>query len=341
VKPTVFVVQPIPEIALDLLREVAEVQVYPYIDRQITVAELAAAAKHADWLFVLHETDVSAEVIHANPNLKGIGAMAVTKLHIDMEAANACKIPVIVRESKITVSRVTGDLAVAMMLGLAYRLVESDTYTRGGNFRQEQTMALMGLGCPGKTAGLIGLGKIGLYVVPRLRAFDMDVIYTKRNRLPLDQERTMGVEWTPDLDTVLKRSDYLFILCDHNPSTHKLIGRRELGLMKTEAYLINVGRGRIIDEPELISALQDKRIAGAALDVYWNEPYQNDPPPTGEPWVPDALRKLDNVILAPHNGGGTWDSRSAEALSVVRGMVQMIKGEIPATLLNPEIYAGA
>jgi lactate dehydrogenase-like 2-hydroxyacid dehydrogenase len=341
VKPKVFVVQPIPEVALAAMREVAEVTVYPYMDRQITVPELAAAARQSDWLFILHETTVTADVIHANPNLKGIACMAGTKLHIDMEAANACKIPIVVTDPSVASSRATGDLAMAMMLGLAYRLVDADRYTRAGGFRQEQTMALMGLGCPGKTAGLIGLGKIGHYIVPRLRAFDMNVLYTKRTRLPPDQERKMGVEWTADLDEVLKRSDYLFILCDHNPSTEKLIGKRELDLMKREAYLINVGRGRIIDEPEIIRALQEKRIAGAAFDVYWNEPYQFDPPPTGEPWVPEALRKLDNVILAPHNGGATWDGRSRAALSAVQGMKQMMKGERPEWLYNPEIFASA
>jgi lactate dehydrogenase-like 2-hydroxyacid dehydrogenase len=340
-KPKVFVVQPIPEMALAPLREIADVTVYPYMDQQITVEELAAAARHADFLFVMHETTVNADVLNANPDLKGIGVMGGSKLHIDMEAVNARKIPIVSTERRTTGSRGTGDLALGLMLGLAYRLVESDTYTRGGNFRQEQTMALMGMGCPGKTAGLIGLGKIGVFVVPRLKAFDMNVLYTKRTRLPLDQEKAMGVEWTPHLDEVLKRSDYLFILCDHNESTHKLIGKRALDLMKKTAYLINVGRGRIIDEPELIKALQEKRIAGAGLDVYYNEPYQFDPPPTGEPWVPVALRKLDNVILLPHNGGGTWDVRGPGALSVAKGIVQLMKGERPATLVNPEIYGNA
>jgi lactate dehydrogenase-like 2-hydroxyacid dehydrogenase len=343
-KPKVFVVQPIPEVALEALREVAEVTVYPFMDRQITVDELVANAKRCDWLFVLHETNVTAEVIRANPNLKGIGCMAGGHLYIDMDAANACKIPVILEDPTETpggVSVTTCDLTMAMLLSLAYRLVDSDRYTRGGNFRQEQTMALMGIGCPGKTVGLLGLGKVALHMVPRIRAFDMHVIYTKRNRLPAERERALGVEWTPSLDDLIKRSDFLCILCNYSPSTHKLIGQRELGLMKKDAYLINTGRGRIIDEPALIQALQEKRIAGAALDVYWNEPYWKDPPDTGKPWVPEDLRKLDNVILAPHNGGATWDVRGAKALSVARGMVKMMRGETPAALHNPQIYAGA
>jgi glyoxylate reductase len=225
-----------------------------------------------------------------------------------------------------------------MLLGLAYRLVEADHYTRCGKFRQEQTMALMGIGCPGKTVGLIGMGKVALYMVPRIRAFDMHTLYTKRTRLPAQQEQELGVEWTPDLDDLIKRSDFLCIACDYNPSTRKLIGRRELDLMKPQAYLINTARGRIVDEPELIRALQEKRIAGAALDVYWNEPYWNDPPFTPDPSVPEELCKLDNVILAPHNGGATWDIRGRKTASVARSMVAMMRGERPLALLNPEIY---
>jgi phosphoglycerate dehydrogenase-like enzyme len=335
-KPKVFVAQPIPEVALDVLREAAEVCVYPYMDRQISVDELVASARRSDWLFVLHETNVTAEVINANPNLQGIGAMASSNPHIDMAAANARRIPVILEDPKVTfpgVAPTTADLTMAMLLGLAYRLVESDRYTRCGKFRQEQTMALMGIGCPGKTVGLVGMGKVAVHMVPRIRAFDMHTIYTKRTRLPDKREQELGVEWTPHLDHLLERSDFVCLACDYNPSTDKLIGRREIDLMKPEAYLINTARGRIVDEPELIRALQEKRIAGAALDVYWNEP-----PVTQDPSVPEELCKLDNVILAPHNGGATWDVRGRKAASVAQGMVTMMRGGRPAALLNPEIY---
>jgi lactate dehydrogenase-like 2-hydroxyacid dehydrogenase len=338
-KPKVFVAQPIPEVALNVLREAAEVEVYPYMDRQISVDELAASAKRADWLFVLHETNVTAEVIHANPGLRGIGAMASANPLIDMDAANAAKIPVIIEDPKATfpgVAPTTADLTMAMLLGLAYRLVESDRYTRAGKFRQEQTMALMGIGCPGKTVGLIGMGKLGESMAPRIRAFGMHTVYTKRTRLPPKREQELALEWTPDLDDLLKRSDFVCLVCDYNPTTHKLIGQRELELMKPEAYLINTARGRIVDEPELIRALQEKRIAGAALDVYWNEP-----PVTQDPAVPEELCRLENVILAPHNGGATWDVRGRKAMSVAQGMVAMMRGERPAALLNPQIYAQA
>jgi glyoxylate reductase len=340
-KPKVFVVQPIPEVALDILREAAEVTVYPYLDRQISVDELVANAKRCDWLFVLHETEVTAAVINANPNLKGIGCMAGGHLHIDVQAANARKLPIVLedKDPKTSVIPATGDLTIAMLLALAYRLVDADRYTRRGMFRQEQTMALMGVGTRGRTTGLIGMGKLALYMVPRLRAFDMQVLYSKPTRLPVEQERELGVKWALSLDDLLRESDFVCVACRYNQSTHKLIGKRELELMKREAYLINTGRGRIVDEPELIKALKERRIAGAALDVFWNEPYWDEPWVPEDPWVPEALCKLDNVILSPHNGGATWDVRGRKAAVVARGMVAMMRGGRPETLFNPQIYA--
>jgi glyoxylate reductase len=339
-KPKVFVVQPIPEVALDVLREAAEVSVYPHMDRQISTDELVANAKRCDWLFVVHETRVTAEVINANPRLQGIGCMAAAHLFIDMEAANARKLPIILedKDPRTSVIPTTGDLTMAMLLALAYRTVDADRYTRCGKFRQEQTLAMMGIGCPGKTVGLIGMGKLALHIVPRIRAFDMHVLYTKRNRLPTKQEQDLGVVWTPELDDLLKRSDFVCIACRYGPSTHKLIGKRELDLMKSTAYLINTGRGRIVDEPEMIRALREKRIAGAGLDVFWNEPYWSEPSIEGDPWIPEELCGLDNVVLAPHNGGATWDVRGRKASVVAQGMVAMMRGERPANLFNPEIY---
>jgi lactate dehydrogenase-like 2-hydroxyacid dehydrogenase len=345
-KPKIFVVQPIPGVALDILRGAADVSVYPYLDRQISTDELVINAMRSDWLFVLGDTIVPADVINANPNLKGIGALTKAGANIDMAAARARKLPVVAEDPadrygegvgtavRGGVSLATADLTVGMIVALAYRIVESDRYTRCGHFKQEQTLALMGLGCPERTVGLIGLGKVAEYMVPRVRAFDMNIIYTKRNRLPAAQEREWGPEWTASLDDLLSRSDFVCVACDYNESTHKLIGARQFALMKNTAYFINTARGRIVDEPEMIRALQNRTIAGAALDVYWDEP-----PETHDPHVPEALHKLDNVILAPHNGGATWPVRGARMASVARGILRMMKGEPPPGLLNPEIFA--
>lgn len=343
-RPKVFVAQPVADAALTLLREATEVTVYPYLDRQISPDELIANAQRHDWLLLASDNIVSAEIINGSPGLKGIGTVSRIGLHIDMTAATSRKLPIVSSDPEDLegegaslavrggVSLATADLTMGMLLSLAYRLVEADRYTRAGHFKQEQTLALMGIGCPGKTVGLIGLGRVARYMVPRIRAFDMHMLYTKRTRLPREEECEHGLEWA-GLDDLLQRSDFVCLECDYNPQTHQLIGARELALMKPSAFLINTARGRIVDEGELIRALQNRTIAGAALDVYWNEP-----PVTYDPYVPMELCKLDNVILAPHNGGATWEVRGARVASVARGIVTMLNGKRAPGLLNPEIY---
>jgi len=344
-RPKVFVAQPAVEAALDILCEAADVAVYPYLDRQITADELAANARRADWLMLVSDNIVTKEIIEGAPGLKGIGTVSTRGLYIDIAAATAGKVAVVTSDpaelegegasiaARGGVSLATADLTMGMLVGLAYRMVEADRFTRAGHFKQEQTLALMGVGCPGKTVGLIGLGKVARFMVPRIRAFDMHILYTKRTRLLPKEESALGLEWAASLEDLLRRSDFVCIECDYNPDTHKLIGAHELGLMKPTAYLINTARGRIVDEPELIRALQNGTIAGAALDVYWNEP-----PVTYDPHVPAELRRLDNVILNPHNGGATWEVRGARAASVARGIVTMLIGGRAPGLLNPEIY---
>jgi glyoxylate reductase len=325
-RPKVFIVQPIPEVALATLREVADVLVYPHMDRQISHDELIAGTKRADYLYVMHETMVTAEVIEANPQLKGIGAMGGNTALIDWDAARTRGIPIVAADPAIRkqtggTQKVTADLTMGMILGLAYRILEADHYTRCGNFRQEQTIALMGLGCPGKTVGVIGLGGVCEFLVPRIQAFEMNVLYTKRSRLAAAEEAERKVTWT-SLDDLLRQSDFVCVECDYNPSTHKLIGERELGLMKPTAFLINTARGRIVDEPALIRALQNKTIAGAGLDVYWTEP-----PETHDPHAPQELYTMDNVILTPHNGGATWDHRPRSTNAVAQALAALVRGE--------------
>jgi len=335
--PKVFVVQPIPEVALEVLREVAEVTVYPYVDRQIEVDELVAAARRHDYLFVMHETIVPAEVFQANPNLKGIGVMGGETGFVDFAAAKAAGVPVVAADPDDTLvpggtQQMTADLTAAMILGLAYRLVEADRYTREGRFKQEQTISLLGIGCYRKTVGLIGLGGLARFLVPRLQAFQMVVRYTKRNRLEAAEEIALRVEWVEDLDEILASSDFVVTACDYNPSTHHLIGARELAVMKPTAFLVNTGRAWVVEEAALIKALQDGTIAGAGLDVFWNEP-----PATHDVEAPSVLFKMDNVILTPHNGGGTWDHRGSRTRSVAKGIAALIKGEQPAVLVQSTV----
>jgi lactate dehydrogenase-like 2-hydroxyacid dehydrogenase len=322
-KPRVFVAHPIPEVAINRLREVADVEVFGGHHRDITVDELETAARRSDYIFCMHQTPVTASMIAANPNLRGIG---VTEIREDLHDVAACEAAgVRLLEAKITEEiingnrRATADLMVALLLCLAYRVVEADKYSRATGYFQEMTMDLMGLGCTGKTASLIGLGRVGRFAVPVLRALDLHVLYTKRNRLSREDEQELGVEWVENRDELISRGDYVCMLANYEPSNHKMMGAREFALMKPTAYFINVGRGRLVDEEAMIRALQQGTIAGAGLDVYWNEP-----PVVHDAYIPEALRKMDNVVLAPHNGGATWDSRGRQTLAIANAIVEDI-----------------
>ncbi len=338
-RPRVFAVQAIPDAPLRVLQEVADVEVFPSLQRQISLAETIDGARRSDYLLGLHGNFVPAEVITANPNLKGIAFLGGNTVKVDFEAALALKIPVVSAHPDEAaaayakgVAVATADLTVAMLLALGYRLLDADRYTRASPTFQEQTMALMGVGCAGKTAGLIGLGKVGLHVARRLAGFDMQLLYTKRTQLAPDEEARLGLEYVT-LDELLARSDYVSVQVSYNATTHKMIGARELRLMKPSAYFINTARGRIVDEEALIDALQSHRIAGAGLEVFYNEP-----PTVWDPIVPQTLREMDNVVLAPHNGGATYDSRSFQIMPLAIGIKDLIEGRRPRGLLNPEVF---
>jgi glyoxylate reductase len=326
----VFVSQPIPEPALDMLREVAEVNVFPRVDRNMSEDEWIMAAQRSDYLFVMGGNIITANVIKANPKLKGV-AMVHRRLpqnnSIDLDTARALGVSVVFQYPWQPVydriAEATCDLTIAMMLDLAYRMSDADRYTRARRGLQEHTMALMGPGVTGKTVGLLGLGIVARKMVPRLHPFKMHILYTKRTRLAPAEERELGIDWA-EQDDILRRSDFVCLEYDYNPATHKKIGEREFALMKPTAYFINTARGRIVDEPALVRALQNRTIAGAGLDVFWHEP-----PGSPEMAPSPEFFTMDSVTLAPHNGGATWDARTELTKATARQIIALIAGERP------------
>ena len=331
-KPKVFVVQPVMDVGRRALEEFADVEVFES-DRMIGKPELLERSGDCDYIWMLGDTPIDEEVIAANANLKGIATMALFPNVVDVEAATAREIPVTVVPHVIT--KTTCDLTCALVIGLAWRLIEADAFVRAGRFHQEQSTAFLTHELAGKVVGMIGLGAIGTEIVKRLRAFEMEIIYTKRNRLPAEEEAELGVAWEEDRDELLRRSDFVVLMTTYNESTHKLIGEREFGLMKPSAFFVNAARGRIVDEPALVAALRDGQIAGAGLDVYWHEPPISEPAPSPE------LFEFDNVILTPHMGSATHEAREKMAMAVVENLRAMIDGERPPGVVNPEVYGEA
>ena len=196
---------------------VAEVEVYRHSDRQISIDELAAAAGRSDYIFAMHETIITKAVVAANPGLKGIvvGGSDYADM-IDVAALDASGIPVLVHSEETQLlarlgnAKATADLTIAMRLCLAYRVVESDAYTRGGGFRQEMTTDLMGIGCPGNNGGVVGMGVVARQLVHGSAPSRWTSLH-ERSRLPFGEEDELGVSW-PSLDDLLARSAYVCML---------------------------------------------------------------------------------------------------------------------------------
>jgi glyoxylate reductase len=328
-RPKVFVVQPIMDVGLEALSAFAEVEVFES-EMMIGRSELLRGVADTDFLFMLGDTPIDREVIDAAPRLRGIATMALFPNVVDVVAATARGIPVTVVPHLIT--RTTCDLTLTILLGLAWRLIEADRFTRDGRFHQEQSTSFLTTELAGKVVGMVGLGEIGEEIAKRVRAFDMDIVYTKRNRLSPDRERTLGVTWLSELHELLKIADFVVVMTTYNPSTHLLIGAREFDMMKPTAFFINTARGRIVDENALVDALRKGTIAGAGLDVYWQEP------PVGEPAPNPELFTFRNVILTPHIGSATREARNAMTMAVVDNLRAMASGDRPPNLVNPEIY---
>jgi glyoxylate reductase len=322
-RPRVFVTQPIAVSALKRLRKVASVTVHPDSSRIIAKPKLIAAVKKADILFCLLHDRIDATVVAANPQLRLIAAQSITPSNIDVAVATARGIPVTVTAPVTT--EATADLTFGLMLAVARRMVEGDRMVRAGKFPGAQSAHLLGASVYGKTIGLIGGGGlIGKAVARRAHGFSMRVLYWTPRRKPEAEEREAGLTYVP-LDQLLKESDFVSVHSPLNAKTRHQIGARELRLMKKTTFLINTARGPIVDEDALTRALLRKQIAGAGLDVFESEPK-----------VSAELRGLNTVVLNPHLGSATVETREVMAGIVVDNILAFLDGRKPPNIVNPQ-----
>jgi glyoxylate reductase len=326
-RPRIFVTQPIAESALARLRSVADVDVNPDGTRILPKDMLCAAVREHDILFALLHDTVDREVLTANPNLKAVTSMSGNADRIDVAVATAHKIPVTVIPV-IAVSEATADLHFGLMLAVARRIVEGDRLIRAGYFPGAQSNHLAGAWVWGKELGLIGgKGNIGQAVARRARGFGMRILYSGPHRMSEIDENNFGMAFVP-LDQLLAESDFVSLHPALRSETRHLIGMRQLLLMKRTAFLINSSRGPIVDEKALTRALAEKRIAGAGLDVFENEPL-----------VEPELLKMTNVVLTPHLGSAVTEVRETLAHIVVDNVMAILDGRQPPNCVNPEVCA--
>jgi D-3-phosphoglycerate dehydrogenase len=318
----IFITGPLPTEALEVLR--------PYSSRltvwknhlTLTRRRLLNEVRDADGLLCFLTDEIDERLMIAARRLKVIANCAVGFDNVDVAAASTHGI--LVTNTPGVLTDATADLTWALLMAVARRIPEADRFLRAGEYREWQLFLMLGAPVYGKTIGIVGSGRVGTAVALRAKGFQMKILYTDTSRNKRIENEAGAKRVT--LQALLRKADFVCIHVPYDKSTHHLIGRKELSLMKPSAILINTARGEIVDERALVQALKTGRIAGAGLDVYEHEPR-----------VPASLRRLSNVVLLPHIGSATLETRTKMAVSAAENLVVALGGRVPPNLVNPEV----
>ena len=273
-----------------------------------------------DGLISMLSDPIDKKILDAAPLLKIISSYAVGYNNIDLREASARK--VVVTNTPGVLTETVADLTWALILSVSRRLGESEALVRSGQWTGWAPTQLLGGDVHEKTFGIIGIGRIGKAVARRAVGFSMKVLYYARHRISRSDERRLKLEYAP-LSSLLKRSDFVSLHIPLSKETRHLIDRKALSLMKKKSYLINTARGPIVDEEALIGVLQNKGIAGAGFDVFEEEPK-----------VPSSLRKLKNVVLLPHLGSASHETRIRMGHRVLDNLAAFFSGKRPPNQVN-------
>ena len=335
----VFVTRRLPDDAADLLAAEGVEMIVGQEDDESGLSRdaLLDGVRGADVVLSLLTESIDREVLTANPRLRGVANFAVGFDNIDIATATSLGIPVSNTPGVLT--EATADFTWAMLLAVTRRIPEAHQYTVDGRFQIWGPNLLLGTDigtdvgtgigsddpATRKTLGIIGFGAIGQAVARRATGFGLRILATSpRGRAAI--EATPGVEWA-DFPTLLRDSDFVTLHAPLTEETHHLIGRAEFREMKPDAYFVNAARGPIVDEVALVEALRDGQIAGAALDVYENEPA-----------LTPGLADLQNVVLFPHIASATHETRGRMAATAARNAVAHLRGEPAPNPVNAEVY---
>jgi glyoxylate reductase len=292
-------------------------------DRPFDRQKLLQSILDKDGLISMITDSVDEELLDAASSLKIISHFGVGYNNIDVKAATSRGI--LVSNTPGVLTDATAELAFALILAVSRRLVACDRITRERLFQYWAPMLFLGREVTGKTLGIIGLGKIGKALALRAKGFSMRVLYHNRNRIDISEEKALNADYV-SLRTLLAESDFVSLHVPLTEHTKHLIGMDEFSLMKSTAYLINTSRGPVVDEGALVNALRERKIDGAGLDVYEHEPT-----------LTPGLTELDNVILLPHVGSGTLETRMRMATMAVENLIAGLNGEVPPNLVNQEV----
>ena len=320
--PDILVTGNIPTPILDMLRQECRVTCHD-IDRPMPRSDLLKNAAGKDGILSMITDRIDDEVFQKAPRLRIVANMGVGYNNIDV--AQATSQSILVTNTPGVLTDATADLAFALILAVSRRIVEGDRMVREGRFQFWAPFLFLGSDISSKTIGIIGMGRIGQAVAKRARGFNMRVLYHSRGRLTRDEEDGLKAQYV-DMNTLLGTSDFVSLHVPLTEETKHLIDAQALRSMKPTAYVINTARGAIVDEKALLEALTEKRIAGAGLDVYEQEPA-----------LTPGLTDLDQVVLLPHVGSATLETRTKMAFMAAENLLAGLRSEKPPNLVNPEV----
>ncbi|MEX0765518.1 MAG: D-glycerate dehydrogenase [bacterium] len=322
-KPRVYIARKIPEEAIKIVQNTAEVRHWDREDIPVPRDILLREVPRLDGLLSLLTDRVDDELMASAPDLKVVSNLAVGFDNIDVPAATRRKI--VVTNTPDVLTETVADFAFCLLLAAGRRLVEGDAYTRAGKWKTWALMLLAGQDLYGTTLGLIGLGRIGSAVARRAKGFEMRVIYYDPYRRE-DIEKHLGIEYR-EMNEVLREADFISVHVPLMESTRHLISRDQFRLMKKTAVFVNTSRGPVVDQRALAEALQARQIFAAGIDVFEKEPVPDDEP----------LLKLDNVVVAPHIASASVPTRIRMATLAAENLVAVLQGKRPPNPVNPEV----
>jgi len=322
-KPKVFVSRLIDQEALDMIAEVTEVEVWRH-ELPPSYEVLLEKVKDVDGLLSMLSDRVDITLMDAAHKLKVVSNLAVGYDNIDIMEATRRGIPV--GNTPGVLTETTADIAFALLMAAARRVVEADRHVRKGLWKTWGPMILLGQDIHHATLGIIGLGRIGIEVAKRARGFNMNVLYhdVVRNE---EKEKQLGMKYVSELNELLSKSDFISIHVPLLPETHHLIGASEFALMKPTAVFINTSRGPVVDQKALYEALSSGKIFAAGIDVTEIEPISPD----------DPLLTLENVVITPHIASASVHTRRNMAIMAAENILAGLRGEVLPNCVNPEV----
>lgn len=319
----VLITRPIPEAGVQVLRAAGlEVSVLPH-DRPATPAELLQASEQADGMLSMLTDKVDAAFLAARPRLKAVANYAVGFNNIDVAGCTARRIGV--SNTPDVLTNATAEIAWTLLMAAARRAGEAERALRGGKWDGWGPLQFLGVDVVGRTLGVVGAGRIGARFAQMAAGFELRLLY--HNRRPSAAMEAMGARLVP-FEELLRASDFVSLHVPLTPETRHLMNAKAFSLMKPTAVLVNTARGAVIDEGALVEALREHRIFAAGLDVFEEEPK-----------LQPGLYALENAVILPHIGSATVRTRDIMARLAAGNLVSMLKGQRPATPVNPELWA--